>query len=94
VEVGLPCAGAEVGRIHATGSGVDKPGEGDSLWVALRGGVAGAWVLDSWVDLRARVDVVAPLVRPRFVLTGVHEPTPVHEPTVAGRAGLAVEIRF
>jgi hypothetical protein len=61
------------------------------VWLALAGGVGGAWIVAPWLDLRLTLEATAPIVRPRFVLAGVG---PVHQPGVAGRAGLALELRF
>ncbi|WP_437832915.1 hypothetical protein [Sorangium sp. So ce1153] len=90
-EVGLPCAGFELGRMHAEGYGVSDPDEGNGLWAALRGGAAAAWVVAPWVRLRLRLEAVVPLKHPRFVLEGVGE---VHEPSVAARAALGLELAF
>ncbi|WP_437721377.1 hypothetical protein [Sorangium sp. So ce861] len=88
-EVGVPCAGFELGRMHAEGYGVSDPGEGSGLWAALRSGAAASWVVAPWVRLRLRLEAVVPLERPRFVLEGVGE---VHEPSVAARAALGLEL--
>ncbi|WP_438025566.1 hypothetical protein [Sorangium sp. So ce233] len=88
-EVGVPCAGIELGRMHAEGYGVSDPGDGSTLWVALRGGAAAAWVVAPWMRLRLRLEAVVPLKRPRFVLEGVGD---VHEPSVAARAALGLEL--
>ncbi|WP_437506131.1 hypothetical protein [Sorangium sp. So ce1099] len=88
-EVGVPCAGFELGRMHAEGYGVSDPDEGSALWAALRGGAAAAWVVEPWVRLRLRLEAVVPLKRPRFVLEGVGD---VHEPSVAARAALGLEL--
>ncbi|WP_437755593.1 hypothetical protein [Sorangium sp. So ce1389] len=90
-EVGVPCAGLELGRMHAEGYGVSDPDEGSALWVALRSGAAAAWLVAPWVRLRLRLEAVVPLKRPRFVLEGVGE---VHEPSVAARAALGLELAF
>ncbi|KYF68340.1 hypothetical protein BE11_47320 [Sorangium cellulosum] len=90
-EIGVPCAGFEVGRMRAQGYGVSDPGEGNALWAALRGGAAAAWVVEPWVRLRLRLEAMVPLRRPRFVLEGVGE---VHEPSVAARAALGLELAF
>ncbi|WP_437957710.1 hypothetical protein WME76_41445 [Sorangium sp. So ce119] len=88
-EVGVPCAGLELGRMHAEGYGVSDPDEGFALWAALRGGAAAAWVIAPWMRLRLRLEAVVPLKRPRFVLEGVGD---VHEPSVAARAALGLEL--
>ncbi|WP_437314112.1 hypothetical protein [Sorangium sp. So ce385] len=88
-EVGVPCAGVELGRMHAEGFGVSDPGEGSGVWVALRSGAAASWVVAPWMRLRLRLEAVVPLERPRFVLEGVGE---VHEPSVAARAALGLEL--
>ncbi|WP_437680213.1 hypothetical protein [Sorangium sp. So ce131] len=89
LEVDVPCAGFELGRMHAQGYGVSDPDEGSALWAALRGGAAAAWVVAPWMRLRLRLEAVVPLERPRFVLEGVGE---VHAPSVAARAALGLEL--
>ncbi|KYF51066.1 hypothetical protein BE04_45360 [Sorangium cellulosum] len=65
VEVDVPCAGVELGRMHAEGYGVSDPGEGSGVWVALRSGAAASWVVAPWMRLRLRLEAVVPLERPR-----------------------------
>jgi hypothetical protein len=91
VELG-PCLGLDLGRLHGSGFGVARPGEGAALWVALRGGVLASWEFARRWALFARLEAVIPLQRPRFVLTNVG---PVYRPAAAGeRSLLGLERRF
>ena len=90
-EIGLPCVGFELGRMHADAQNVTTPGTGADLWAAVRGGAAAAWALEPWLRLRLRLEAALPLVRPKFVLRGVGV---VHEPGVAGRATLGADVAF
>jgi hypothetical protein len=90
-ELGLPCGGLDIGRMHATGFGVSNPGEGSIAWLAARAGGFGEVVVTPWLGLRLRLDAVIPVADPRFVLGNVG---PVHEPAVAFRAGFGLDLRL
>jgi hypothetical protein len=91
IELG-PCAGIEVGRIHAAGFGVRTPSEASQLWVAPRVGGMITWAPLRLLGLVLRLEAAFPLDRPRFVLEEVGA---VHRPSVAvGRAEAGVELRF
>jgi hypothetical protein len=90
-EIGLPCVAFELGRMHADSENVSKPGSGADLWAAVRGGAAAAWAMQPWLRLRMRLETVVPVVGPKFVLGGVGA---VHEPGVAGRATLGIDVAF
>jgi hypothetical protein len=99
-----PCAAVEIGQLFAEGFGVSDPRRGASVWVALKGGGALLWrpfqkqkqqqqqtpnPLDR-LGITARIELVIPLVRPRFVIEGIG---PVHSPAaLAGRGSLGLEI--
>jgi hypothetical protein len=89
LEVDLPCVGAEVGRMGGEGFGVTEEREGGGVWAAARLGAAGSFLFEPWIALRLRVEAVVPAVRPRFQLGGVGT---VHEPVLAGRAALVLEL--
>lgn len=87
-----PCAAFEVGRLHATGVGVETVGEGAALWSAARAGVLFVWAPIQRVGLDVRLEAAVPFARPTFVIEGlgaVHRSAPV-----AGRASVGVEVRF
>ncbi|MCK6592040.1 MAG: hypothetical protein L6Q76_31190 [Polyangiaceae bacterium] len=91
-----PCAAVEIGRIAAEGFGVPNARTGASVWGALKGGSTIVWrpfeTQPSWsrIGLTTRIELVIPLVRPRFVIEGTG---PVHTPAaVAGRGALGIEI--
>jgi hypothetical protein len=91
VEVG-PCLGFEVGRLHASGTGVSNPGEGSTLWAAVDPGGVIAYRLTDRLALTARVAAAIPLLRPSFVLENVG---PVYRPPpVTARGGAGVELIF
>ena len=99
-----PCAAVEIGQLFAKGFGVSDPRRGASVWVALKGGGALVWrpfekkykhkynnPLDH-LGIAARIELVVPLVRPRFIIEGIG---PVHSPAaLAGRGSLGIEISF
>ena len=72
-----PCVALEVGRMHATGFGVDVTDSGTAWWAAARAGVDVGHTVSRNVSLHARAEAVIPVTRPRFLLTGigvVHQP--------------------
>jgi hypothetical protein len=87
-----PCAGAEGSRLSGTGVGVSDPSSG-AVWIWS--GVVGARAahpVSETVALWVRLDALAALNQPRFVLENVGA---VHEPArVSARAGLGAEVRF
>jgi hypothetical protein len=91
VEIG-PYAGLEIGRMHAEGFGVDRPGEGSIVWAAARVGVGAAWSFTPLMALRLQLGAVVPFDRPRWILDNVgliHRPGPV-----TGRLSLGLELRL
>ncbi len=70
IEVG-PCLGFELGRLHASGSGVSSPGEGSTLWAAVLGGGVGTYRVFEHLALVVRLGAAVPLLRPSFVLENV-----------------------
>jgi hypothetical protein len=95
-----PCGAVEIGQLFAEGFGVSDPRKGASVWVALKGGGALVWrpfeeklrkPLEH-IGIAARIELVVPLVRPRFIIEGIG---PVHRPAaVAGRGSLGIEINL
>ncbi len=91
VEVG-PCVGFEIGRLHASGTGVSSPGEGSTLWAAVEGGGVFSLRVFSQLAIVLRLGAAVPLLRPRFVLENVG---PVFRPpAVTARGESGVEIVF
>jgi hypothetical protein len=86
------CGGLELGRMSATGYGVNTPGEGGTLWLAPRAGIDLAFAVAPPLALRLGVAAEAPIPRGRFVLERLG---PVHMPSaVVGRVGLGAELDF
>lgn len=88
-----PCAGAEVGRVGAIGTGqaVQSPEARGGLWLAPKG--AGLAVVPlGRVGLRLELTAVVPLLRNTFVIQGVDQ---VYRPSaVAGRLLFGAEATF
>jgi hypothetical protein len=87
-----PCVGGEAGVIRASGFGVDRPRDESSAWIALFGGGMAAWhVADTWA-LRLELGAAFPLIRDRFVLSGVG---PVNRPASAAlRTEIGIDLFF
>lgn len=89
VELGV-CAGWEMGRLRATGTGVVRSYRKSRLWAAPRLDVAVRWALsDSALSLELLATALAPLRRDEFILKDIGD---VHRPqNVIARAqvGLA-----
>jgi hypothetical protein len=80
------CAGAEVGRLSAQTMEAE---EANSRWLALTLGASGRLRLGGRLALAARVEAVAPIERPIFLVGGVE----AHQPAVVSvRAVLGVEL--
>ena len=87
------CAGWELGRLSATGTGVQAPRRGNQLWSAPRIDVGVSWTAPGTaLGLGAQLSVVAPLKRDDFYLRdlgGVF-----HPPVLVGRLALGADIHF
>jgi hypothetical protein len=87
------CAGWELGRLAAEGTGVDAPRQGAQLWTAPRldGGVS--WTLGRrWLRGTLQLSALAPLKRDDFFLRdagNVHRP-----PAAVGRLTIGVGFSF
>jgi hypothetical protein len=93
------CALSEVDWVWASGyaRGSATVLDANAGWVALGGGVLVVWRLSDRVSVRANVDAVAPLTRPRFVTQDPEGDVSglVHRPSaLIGRAGVGVELHF
>lgn len=71
------CAGTQLGLMPATGTGMQRPGSGTSWWLAPTVAVAARVPVTRVFDLRLRLDVGVPLLRPSFVAQDVGPPGPV-----------------
>lgn len=86
------CGGGEVGRIHGSGFGVDRPDTARALWIAPLAGAFAAIGLSATTALLCQVDAAFPLVRPDFQLG---DSTRVFRPAAFSlRASLGLEARF
>jgi hypothetical protein len=87
------CAGWELGRLEAIGTGVQQPRRGGALWSAPRIDAGLGWPADEGaLRLLAQVTIAAPLQRDEFYLRDLGT---VHRPSaVAGRLSLGVELNF
>ena len=90
-----PCLGAEFDSMTGQGDGSTTTLHGTAQWVALLGSVLAAWHPLRFLALSLRLDAVAPLARPTFVVQALGTDFPVHRPSaVAARAALGLEVRF
>lgn len=65
------CVGGELGAMRASSTGVPVSGSGRSWWLAATAGLSVRVPLAPAVDLRFRLDVGVPFLRPRFMLENV-----------------------
>lgn len=87
-----PCAGAEIAIVRASGFGATTNYETGAEWTSALGSVLVALPIGRDVAVRTRLDALAPLSRPSFV---VENEGPVHRPPTLGvRAWLGAELRF
>jgi hypothetical protein len=83
------CAGAEMGRLSGAGVGVRNPRTGESLWWGPRTDVGAAFPLGETLRLLGQVTVMAPQIRPTFVLDQAF----VYRPAaLTGRLALGIEL--
>lgn len=87
------CAGWELGRIEAIGTGVEQPRQGGTLWSGPRvdAGVARA-LAGSPIHLFGQLTVVAPLQRDDFFLRDLG--SLYRPPSVVGRLALGAGVAF
>ncbi|WP_394845048.1 hypothetical protein LZC95_49350 [Pendulispora brunnea] len=88
-----PCLGAEVGRLHASGSGsaVRTSSESASLWLAGKAGGLAVWQLGRFA-LRMQLDSIIPSSRDRYLIERVGEV--YRPPALGGRVTLGAEMHF
>jgi hypothetical protein len=86
------CAGAELGWLEGTGTGVDISRSGVTGWSAARGDAQARWTLGQGLGLDLLLSALVPLERDEFTVAGAGR---VYRPgRVVGRAtlGLSIEI--
>ena len=89
---GGPCGGVAVGSMSGRGYGISDPDDGGSAWVEAFAGGALRQRFFVGVALRADLEVMTPLVNPRFSIGGIGS---VHRaPFLFGRGALALELHF
>ena len=80
------CAATELGVMPATGTGMASPGSGKSWWIAPSAAVALRVPVARVIDLRLRLGIGLPVLRPTFVaqnigpqglVVQVYQPAPV-----------------
>lgn len=86
------CGAFEIGRLHAEGFGVPRPGQADLFWFALKAGGFVAWRPMGKTALTFRLDAVVPLVRARFILENLDA---LYAPSaLCGRAYMGLLVSF
>ncbi len=87
------CAGGELGRLSATGTGVNRPRNASALWVAPSLQALLSYRLPATrLSLEARAGGALPLQRDEFVLDGLGT---VHQPaSLVARAGVGIAVAF
>jgi hypothetical protein len=91
LELGV-CAGAELGWLAGSGTGVDVSRSGGGLWTALRADAAARWRLGGGVGLDLLLSGLVPTERDEFAIAGVGS---VFQPSaVVGRASVGVSIEL
>jgi hypothetical protein len=95
MEVG-PCAIAELASMVGLSIDAQKALHGSAAWVSAGASIHGAWSFTEGLALFARVDGLAALARPTFVITlPMGSYIFVHRPeTFAAQASLGLEARF
>lgn len=86
------CAAAEIGRLHAEGFGVPRPGQADLFWIAGKGSTFLTWKPLGTTALSLKLEALVPLHRARFILENIdalYAPSPF-----AGRAYLGLTAPF
>jgi hypothetical protein len=85
-----PCVAAEADHVRGEGYGELRAASGATYWIAGQIGGSAAWSFTRWGALRLRVDALAPLTRPRFVVEGAEGNARAAAFSV--RAGIGVEL--
>ncbi len=85
------CAGAELGELSGSGTGVSSPHHQRTLWSAVRFDADARWALPGTpLGLDLLVTAAAPLSRDEFILRNIGS---VHRPaSVVGRVGLGLSL--
>jgi hypothetical protein len=92
----FPCLGAGVVRASSDGFGLTPTYQMTRSWGSVGGDVLGTFALLGPIALRASIGVVAPVVRPPFVVIDPQgRELPFHQAAaVSGRASFGAEVRF
>ncbi len=86
------CAAAEIGRLHAEGFGVPRPGQADLFWIAGKGSTSLTWIPLGTTALSLKIEALVPLNRARFILENIDA---LYAPSAfAGRAYLGLTAPF
>jgi hypothetical protein len=90
------CAVVELTQVNGTGFGVSSSFDNDARWLAVGGGALARLRLGRRFAIPLRIDLMAPLARPTFVLLRVPEARgEVYRPSrVVMRGSLALDVVF
>ena len=89
----LGCGGFELGVLRGRSAGVTEPETGAGLWVAPSAEARLSWRVTGSVALVAQLGLVAPILRPAYVIDGL--PGTIHQTSaVTGRGALGLEFTF
>ncbi len=87
-----PCVGGDVQIMKASGYGAEANFDASALWLAATAGALVRLPVTAGFAIRADIDAVVPLARPRFIVEGDGA---VHKPANLGlRAGIGAELLF
>jgi hypothetical protein len=91
LELGV-CAGAELGWLAGSGTGLDVSRSGGGLWTALRADASARWALGAGVGLDLLLSGLVPTKRDEFAIEGFGS---IFQPSVVvGRVSLGVSVLF
>jgi hypothetical protein len=86
------CAGVEAGQVTARGLGLLQAQEVTELWLAPSLGLGARWAAGTGGAIRSRVELLAPLLRHRYL---VNVADPVHAtPGLTLRAALGFDVNL
>lgn len=86
------CVGVEAGQVGARGTGIERPRQDLSTWVAPEVAFVAAWRPHRRFGLRFDITALVPVTRPTFIIDDVGE---VHRtPPFTLRLALSAEVHF